>query len=213
MLVVLPQGGHDDYRALFHEAGHTEHFAHTSASLPAEDRVRGDDAVTEGWAFLFEHLVSDPAWLSARLEAPRMDEYVRFDALGKLFLIRRYAGKLAYEIDLHTGLPTELLPDRYAGHLTRATGVPYPPQDHLTDVDPGFYCTCYLRAWAFEAQLSAYLRNEFGVAWFTSRPAGGLLRELWELGQSMRAEQMLREVSGERLDFGVLAEEAKRRLD
>src|SRR6185437_13669904 len=26
VLVMLPQGGQDDYRALFHEAGHAEHF-------------------------------------------------------------------------------------------------------------------------------------------------------------------------------------------
>ena len=30
VLVIQPIGGPDDWRALFHEAGHTEHFAHTS---------------------------------------------------------------------------------------------------------------------------------------------------------------------------------------
>ena len=30
MLVIQPMGGPDDWRALFHEAGHTEHFAFTS---------------------------------------------------------------------------------------------------------------------------------------------------------------------------------------
>ena len=30
MLVIQPQGGPDDWYALFHEAGHTEHFAFTS---------------------------------------------------------------------------------------------------------------------------------------------------------------------------------------
>ena len=29
MLVIQPQGGPDDWYALFHEAGHTEHFAFT----------------------------------------------------------------------------------------------------------------------------------------------------------------------------------------
>ena len=36
MLVIQPIGGADDWRALFHEAGHTEHFAHTSRR--AQDR-------------------------------------------------------------------------------------------------------------------------------------------------------------------------------
>ena len=30
MLVIQPIGGKDDWAALFHEAGHTEHYAHTS---------------------------------------------------------------------------------------------------------------------------------------------------------------------------------------
>ena len=33
-LVVLPHGGQDDYAALLHEAGHTEHFAHVAAGPP-----------------------------------------------------------------------------------------------------------------------------------------------------------------------------------
>ena len=37
VLVMKPQGGPDDWRALFHEAGHTEHFAHTDASLSPEE--------------------------------------------------------------------------------------------------------------------------------------------------------------------------------
>ena len=32
MLVIQPIGGKDDWEALFHEAGHTEHYAHTSAT-------------------------------------------------------------------------------------------------------------------------------------------------------------------------------------
>src|SRR5205807_45945 len=43
MLVIQPIGGPDDWRALFHEAGHTEHFAHTSADLAVEDRRLGPE--------------------------------------------------------------------------------------------------------------------------------------------------------------------------
>ena len=45
MLVIQPIGGPDDWHALFHEAGHTEHFAHTSRRPPgrgaAARRQRG----------------------------------------------------------------------------------------------------------------------------------------------------------------------------
>jgi hypothetical protein len=212
ILVTLPQGGHDDYQALFHEAGHAEHFGHTSRSLPAEQRLLGDDAVTEGWAFLLEHLVADPAWLGWQLDLGRSDEYLRFHAAQKLWYVRRYSAKLAYEIELHAGAPVEALPELYANHLTAAVGAAYPRSDHLVDLDPGFYCTCYLRAWAFEAQLRGHLREGYGNEWFRRREAGMLVRELWELGQSLRAEALLREVTGQPLSFEPLVDELRAAL-
>jgi hypothetical protein len=189
-----------------------EHFAHAQRSLPAEARLLGDNGVTEGFAFLFEHLVPDPHWLSARLDMPRSDDFVRFSAFINLFLIRRYAGKLAYELELHRGTPLEELPERYVELQSAAAGVPFPASDYLEDVDPGFYCTCYLRAWAFEAQLAAWLRERWGGAWFKRREAGMLLREVWELGQSLDADDLLREITGERIDFSVLAAQAREAL-
>ncbi len=212
MLVILPQGGPEDYQALFHEAGHTEHFAHTSRDLPAEHRLLGDNGVTEGYAFLLEHLVSDRRWLTSRLDFGPIEEYVRFSALTKLFFVRRYAAKLAYEIELHTGAPLETLPGRYSALLTQAVGVPYPTSDYLEDVDGGFYCTSYLRAWAFETQLREHLRDRFGTQWHQTGGAGSLVREMWNLGQSLNADDLLQEVTGSRIDFGVLTAEAHEAL-
>ena len=70
MLVIQPQGGPDDWYALFHEAGHTEHFAFTSPNLKMEEKRLGDNAVTEGWAMLFDHLIDDRTWLSNTLDFP-----------------------------------------------------------------------------------------------------------------------------------------------
>jgi hypothetical protein len=86
--------------------------------------------------------------------------------------------------------------------------VTYPTTDYLDDVDDGFYCTSYLRAWAFEAKLVDHLRTRFGRAWFGDPRAGRLLREMWDLGQSLRAEPLLQQVAGTDLDFAVLAAEA-----
>jgi hypothetical protein len=212
VLVILPQGGQDDYRALFHEAGHTEHYAHTSRDLPAEQRVLGDNGVTEGFAFLLEHLVSDPVWLRSRLDFGPVERYVDFVAVGKLYLVRRYSAKLAYELELHSGAPLDSMPARYAELLSAAVGVPYPTTDYLEDVDAGFYCTCYLRAWAFESQLREHLRERFGRDWFRQRAAGGLVRELWSMGQAQTADELLADATGQALDFGVLAAETREAL-
>src|SRR6185437_8837787 len=136
----------------------------------------------------FEHLLADPHWARAHLDGGDL-AYPHFAALYKLFLVRRYAGKLAYELELHApDARLTDLPARYAAHLSAATAVPYPETDYLEDVDGGFYCTCYLRAWAFEAQLSEWLRERYGGHWFAQREAGSLVRELWELGQSLNAD-------------------------
>ena len=71
MLVIQPIGGKDDWEALFHEAGHTEHYANTSGRPPDGGKRLGDMAVTEGWATLMQHLVTEPAWLNRRLDVPR----------------------------------------------------------------------------------------------------------------------------------------------
>ena len=212
VLVILPQGGQDDYQALFHEAGHTEHFAHTSPDLPAEARILGDNARHRGVRVPARASGVGPRMAAIVARLRPVEEYVRFCALVKLFFVRRYAAKLAYELDLHSGAPLASLPGRYAELLGAAVGVPYPPTDYLEDVDGGFYCTCYLRAWAFEAQLRDHLRGRFGTEWFRRRKAGDLLRELWSLGQAQRAEQLLQDVTGAELEFGVLAAEAREAL-
>jgi len=85
MLVIQPIGGKDDWEALFHEAGHTEHYANTSGDLPMEARRLGDMAVTEGWAMLMQHLVTEPAWLNRRLDVPRVEELAHDGAVSLLY--------------------------------------------------------------------------------------------------------------------------------
>lgn len=205
MLVIKPVGGYDDWLALFHEAGHAEHFGHASARLPFEARRLGDNAVTECWAFLLEHLVSDPAWLTRRLDAARPEQLAAESGAVLLYFVRRYCAKLLYELDLHGGDGDDL-PARYVELLSDATKVEYAPADFLADVDPGFYCTSYLRAWALEAQIVSHLRREFGRTWFADRHAGSLVRELWSEGQGLDAETLAQEVTGGPLEFGTIRE-------
>jgi oligoendopeptidase F len=211
-LVIQPIGGVDDWRALFHEAGHTEHFANTSRDLAMEERRLGDNAVTEGWAFLFEHLVHDPAWLSRRLDFPRASEFITESMTGLLYLVRRYCAKLLYEIELHQAADATTMKSRYVELLGDALKIEPSPTDWLADVDGGFYVTEYLRAWALESQVSFYLRERFGNAWFTSRDAGVLLRELWSLGQKPTADELLAELTGAEIEMEAVAEKVREHL-
>jgi hypothetical protein len=212
VLVMKPQGGPADWRTLFHEAGHTEHFAHTSAGLSTEERRLGDNAVTEGWAMLLEHLTIDPVWLERRLDFPRPYEFAAEGATELLWIVRRYCAKLLYELEFHTAEELTALRPRYVELLLDATKVEPAAADYLGDIDDGFYASQYLRAWAFEAQLRAHLRERFGNAWFTRREAGSLLRELWAEGQKPSADELLQEVTGEKLELAAVGDRIREAL-
>jgi hypothetical protein len=206
MLVIQPIGGAEDWRALFHEAGHAEHYANTSADLPMEARRLGDNAVTEGWAALFELLVNDPVWLNRRLDFGRPQDFAAEAAAVHLYLARRYAAKLLYELELHGDGELDELRPRYVERMRDATRIEFAGSDFLGDVDAGFYSTSYLRAWAFEARIRSFLREEFGNAWFARREAGSLLRELWSEGQRPTADELLEDVAGAAIELEAVAE-------
>ena len=205
-LVIAPHGGRDDYAALFHEAGHAEHYAHTDPRLAFEFRRLGDNSVTESFAFLLEHLVTEPTWLRERLAVEDPLPAVAQARASRLLLLRRYAAKLAYELELH-GSPSRLeeMPARYSELLTAALRVPWPRDSWLADVDEGFYAACYLQAWALEARWRAALREAYGEDWFESAAAGEWLRGLWHEGQRLDAGELLADTVGGELDFAALA--------
>ncbi len=212
MLVIQPQGGPDDWFALFHEAGHTEHFAFTSPDLKMEEKRLGDNAVTEGWAMLFDHLINDRAWLTRMLDFPRPERFAEEGAVHLLFFVRRYSAKLLYEIEFHAAADPTTMRSRYVELLGDALKFEPTDADYLSDIDSGFYVISYLRAWAFAAQMTTFLRQEFGTDWFRRREAGGLLRELWSLGQKPTADELLRDATGAPIEMEAVAEEVRAAL-
>jgi hypothetical protein len=206
-LVINPHGGHDDYRALFHEAGHAQHFAHMDASLPFAHRGLGDNSVTEAFAFLLEHLTHSPGWLRRHLQLADGADYRALIHFHRLYMLRRYAAKLRYELDLHGGDDVRSFAKHYADLLTASVGVRYAPEDYLSDLDDAFYCACYLRAWILEAQLRRHLEDEWGPEWFGDPRAGHRLQELWALGQRYTADELAQQMGYEGLDIAPLAAE------
>src|SRR5215213_9673310 len=156
-LLIKPVGGLEDYMAFFHEAGHAQHFGNEDPTLDYVERaVSTSNALTEIYSFLLEHLTHNRAWLTRVVGLP--EEAARGVAyhaeLTKLFFVRRYAAKLAYELDffenpLEGGRNQKL----YTSMLSAATHFVYTPQNYLNDMDPGYYSADYLRAWISEAML------------------------------------------------------------
>jgi hypothetical protein len=212
-LVLRPRGGHSDYRTFWHELGHAMHFASVVPDLPFAARWLGDNSVTEGYAMLWDHLTIDPDWLTSYCGMNRGDaSSLTFElAVGELFMVRRYAAKLLYELELHRSDFTGL-GDRYAEVLSDATRCRYLEDDSLLDVDPAFYSARYLRAWQFEAVLASSFVERFDEDWYRNPGAGAVVRELMGRGQADPADRLVHEATGRHLSFDPIVTRLEARL-
>jgi hypothetical protein len=201
-LVLRPRGGHADFQTFWHEHGHALHFASADPALPLAARWLGDNSVTEGFAMLFDHMTSDPRWLAryTTLKTGEARELLYELGVYELFMLRRYAAKLSYEIRLYRH-DFEGMAGEYADRLTRATLFRYPEGDYLLDVDPGFYSARYLRAWQLQALLAQTLTEQFDVDWFRNPRVGSLIQHLMSRGQAENADQLAQHAAGRSLSF------------
>jgi hypothetical protein len=212
-LVISPTGGLNDYEALFHEAGHAEHFACMGRDLPFEFRYLGDSAITECFAFTIEWLLSDANWLGWAIGGRDNDDVVTHLATLRLYFQRRYCAKLLYELEFHAAdADAAAMGSRYDEYLSEATRIQWRPDRHMEDLDEGFYVLAYLRAWSLATSFGVMLRERFGRRWFNERRAGMFLREIWEDGQRLSADELADELDLPRPNITLLAEEAERLL-
>jgi hypothetical protein len=195
-------GGPTDYETMLHEGGHAQHFAWTSPTLAEEFKYAGDDAVTEGFAFLFHYLVLDSKWLQDVMRFSDSDDFIELSTLHKLLTIRRYAAKLNYEAVLHSTADFDQASQLYAELLTPATKFRHWPEEFLYDTDDGFYSANYLRAWLLETQLREYLKTRFGRRWWKRKGAAQYLIDLWNTGERYTAEELAKLA-----DLGILSME------
>jgi hypothetical protein len=180
--------------------------------LAPEFRYTGDYALTETYAFLFNHLVSDSNWLSSLLGIADAGEFVRSVMLARLVTVRRYVAKLNYERLLHRADEIVDVAKDYADLQRSSTMFKTAPAEFLFDLDDGFYSASYLRAWAFEVLLREYLKTSFGTKWWASSRAGAFLKEIWETGDRYTADEMATQIGIGPIQFGPLAEEFNRAL-
>jgi hypothetical protein len=212
MLCIMPKGGLDDYRAFFHEMGHSQHFGNVDPDMPFEFKYLGDISVTEAFAFLFENLVSDKNWLRQAMglsdeDAANVSQFLAFETL---YMVRRYTAKLIYELELHRDV--EEPQKRYSAILESALKFKHPEIHYLYDVDPGFYAANYLRAWMFEVQLRDVIREQFGDMWWKEKECGRFLKDMWSSGQKYMADQHAKGLGYYGIDEYPLVKEIERRL-
>ena len=203
-LITRAQGGLHDYQAFLHEAGHALHYAGVDPKLPYTfRRISRDHALTEIYSYICEAITREPGWHAEYFGL--RDEEARTNAQATVFLegllFRRYAAKLQFELDFWSAFDEATTSSEdYAQKLTAATGVRYPPDGHLADMDAGFYSADYLRAWIRHAQLRAHLIDEVGEDWWRDARTGEILRALFAEGTKPSSEEIAARLGYEPLD-------------
>ena len=210
-LITRAQGGLHDYQAFLHEAGHALHYAGCDASLPYTfRRISRDHALTEIYSYIVEAISREPAWHAEHFGLS--DEQAAENAQATVFLeallFRRYTAKLQFELDFWGRFADDGGTfDGYEERLTAATGLRYPRENYLTDMDDGFYSADYLRAWIRSAQLRSSLVADVGEDWWRRPETGDRLRELFREGTRPTSEEMAARLGFEPLDTAPLLRE------
>ena len=210
-LITRAQGGLHDYQAFMHEAGHALHYAGVDPNLPYTfRRISRDHALTEIYSYICEAITREPGWHAQYFDLS--DEEARTNAQATTFLeallFRRYAAKLQFELDFWSNFDEAgTTSDDYAEKLTAATGVRYPRDGHLADMDGGFYSADYLRAWIRHAQLRAHLIGEVGDDWWRTPKTGEILRALFAEGTKPTSEEIAARLGYEPFDTAPLVRE------
>ena len=185
-LITRAQGGLHDYQAFLHEAGHALHYAGCDPALPYTfRRLSRDHALTEIYSYIVEAISREPGWhaLHFGLSDEEAVENAEATTFLEALLYRRYAAKLAFELDFWSRFAEDGgTPGGYAENLTEATGVRYRRDGFISDMDAGFYSADYLRAWIRSSQLRAKLVEEVGEDWWRSPETGERLRALFLRG-------------------------------
>jgi hypothetical protein len=210
-LITRAQGGLHDYQAFLHEAGHALHYAGVDPSLPyVFRRISRDHALTEIYSYILEAISREPAWHAEHfgLSDEQAAEHAEATTFLEALLYRRYAAKLRFELEFWSRFADDGgTAGGYSEYLTEATGIRYPRENFIADMDSGFYSADYLRAWIRAAQLRSHLVREVGEDWWRRAETGRILRDLFREGTRPSSEEIAGRLGFEPLDTGPLVAE------
>ncbi len=211
---LKPTDGIWDYSTAFHEFGHALHYGNTASELPAEFRALGTYELTETYAVLFENLFNDRIFLIEECGLPenKTDEYLEIALLNGVNGMRSLAFSVIYEGLLHDDSTDD------AGMLVFYTDFDaendiFPDSPAMSEssyllADDEFYSFNYFVAYIAEVQLRYKLKELYGERWYKDPAAGELLKGLFVQGDSITADEMLRQIGYEHgLDASYLLDD------
>ena len=210
-LAVASPAGLDAARALLHELGAAEYYAHLRPG-PMELRRLGPASVPQAWAVLLEEVAGAPAWLAAQhVPEPQARAEARAAAARRLLRVRERAARLLAAVARAQGGEA----GGEAALLARATGCPTQPADAagwLAEPDPLLRGAEALRAELLAAQLEARLARETGAPeWWRSPAAGAWLSGAWADSAGRTPEEISASLGEKALDAAALVKVVQER--
>lgn len=202
---VRPVGGAADEAALFREMGRAEAYAHVTSPVFAFQQL-GGGALDRTWGDLFASLLSRRGWLSDRkgLTQAEVDHLAELRTLQRLFVVRRLAARLRFEIALARAKGTHADPAAlYGTWLGRAYQFPLDAADRsrwILDQGGLLAEADGLRAAFLEAEVEAFLTRRVGPRWFADPRTGPLLTALWKDGTRLSPDDIAAKVGATRVD-------------
>lgn len=224
---LKPVGTIRDALQLFRELGHALPYSFIDNSLGTgkqpsaglrETRFEltklGNRTLNESYSLLIEGLAEDPRWLeeAAGISKERAIAQVAASSARRLFQLRRRAGHLLYEMQLHPAT-AEQTREAYVRTMSRAYGVSFGPDDaarEMTDQDELYLSADDLRASFLAAQLKAHLISQFGSLWWSNPNAAKLLQGLWARGTSLSADEIAQRLGDRAVSPKELLDQATR---
>ncbi|MBS1516202.1 MAG: hypothetical protein JSS63_14290, partial [Bacteroidetes bacterium] len=166
----------------------------------------GDNSVTEGYAMNLDHLTLNPLWMKKVLDVDfdKNRDYFIQRNFDELMMLRRYAGKIDYEIKLAEAESLDEMDEVYADILSKANKINYSRHTYLQDVDGYFYTARYIRAWMFQENLNEVLKEKFDEDWFVNPGAGEFLLDIYSHGQKYNADELLNKFGSAKLSVEPL---------
>ncbi|WP_338864373.1 chromosome segregation protein SMC [Myxococcus stipitatus] len=193
---------------VLHEFGHALHLAFTQEKRFELARL-GNPTVGEAYSSLFEDLLEDPVWLEehAGVSGEQRAKFLATSSAHKLYLIRRAAGRLLYQLELHRH-PTEVDPKAlYREVMSRTDDIPMTNEDterYLVDQEDFFQSADSFRAWFLAGQLQAQLKARFGPSWWHAPQSGEFLKDLWARGNALSAREVANAIGEKGIEPDVL---------
>ena len=211
-LITRAQGGLHDYQAFLHEAGHALHYAGLDPELPYTfRRLSRDHALTEIYSFLLESITREPGWHTLHFGVTEEEDAERAEAARflEVLLFRRYAAKLAYELELLGRLrERERLRADLRGQPARGRRLPLPrgrlPRRHGRRLLLGRLPS---RLDPHGAAQGPPARATIGEDWWRRPETGELLQALFAEGTRPTSEEIADRIGYDPLDTAPLVEE------